>query len=200
MVVEITPPGIRSLGWRFYIIWCVFNFAFIPTGKSPFSSHHFPPHPPLTPHPTSLLLLPRDRRPHARRPGPLLRRRRPATRVPRQGSDRLAPPGAVRAEREGRDAAAQQRGRDGCAGGEPGGAEEERGGRRVQGWRVGLGNWRVLDEMGGVCEEWECWWWGWGGGRFIYRSCEGTADPSAPQNPSSLIQRAKIHLLPHRQK
>ncbi|KAF3009495.1 hypothetical protein E8E13_003424 [Curvularia kusanoi] len=30
MVVEITPPGIRSLGWRFYIIWCVFNFAFIP--------------------------------------------------------------------------------------------------------------------------------------------------------------------------
>lgn len=33
MVVEITPPGIRSLGWRFYIIWCVFNFAFIPTGK-----------------------------------------------------------------------------------------------------------------------------------------------------------------------
>ncbi|KAL1593033.1 hypothetical protein SLS59_009503 [Nothophoma quercina] len=31
MVVEITPPGIRSLGWRFYIIWCVFNFAFIPT-------------------------------------------------------------------------------------------------------------------------------------------------------------------------
>lgn len=33
MVVEVTPPGIRSLGWRFYIIWCVFNFAFIPTGK-----------------------------------------------------------------------------------------------------------------------------------------------------------------------
>ncbi|KAH6638811.1 general substrate transporter [Boeremia exigua] len=30
MVVEITPPGIRTLGWKFYIIWCVFNFAFIP--------------------------------------------------------------------------------------------------------------------------------------------------------------------------
>ncbi|KZM19095.1 substrate-specific transmembrane transporter [Ascochyta rabiei] len=30
MVVEITPPGIRSLQWRFYIIWCVFNFTFIP--------------------------------------------------------------------------------------------------------------------------------------------------------------------------
>lgn len=30
MVVEITPPGIESLGWRFYIIWVVFNFSFIP--------------------------------------------------------------------------------------------------------------------------------------------------------------------------
>lgn len=34
MVVEITPPGISSLQWKFYIIWCVFNFAFIPIGKS----------------------------------------------------------------------------------------------------------------------------------------------------------------------
>ncbi|KAF2787031.1 general substrate transporter [Melanomma pulvis-pyrius CBS 109.77] len=31
MVVEITPPGIENLQWRFYIIWTVFNFAFIPT-------------------------------------------------------------------------------------------------------------------------------------------------------------------------
>jgi hypothetical protein len=31
MVVEVTPPGIASLGWQFYIIWTVFNFAFIPT-------------------------------------------------------------------------------------------------------------------------------------------------------------------------
>ena len=30
MVVEITPPGIGSLGWKFYIIWTVFNFAFLP--------------------------------------------------------------------------------------------------------------------------------------------------------------------------
>ncbi|KAK7751259.1 hypothetical protein SLS62_006804 [Diatrype stigma] len=30
MVVEITPIGIDSIGWRFYIIWTVFNFAFIP--------------------------------------------------------------------------------------------------------------------------------------------------------------------------
>lgn len=30
MVVEITPPGIDSLHWRFYIIWTVFNFAFLP--------------------------------------------------------------------------------------------------------------------------------------------------------------------------
>ncbi|KAF2140357.1 uncharacterized protein K452DRAFT_335482 [Aplosporella prunicola CBS 121167] len=30
MVVEITPPGIRSLGWQFYIIWTVFNGAFVP--------------------------------------------------------------------------------------------------------------------------------------------------------------------------
>jgi hypothetical protein len=31
-VVEITPPGIRSLQWKFYIIWTIFNFAFIPIG------------------------------------------------------------------------------------------------------------------------------------------------------------------------
>lgn len=36
MVVEVTPPGIRNLGWQFYIIWCVFNFAFIPIGKMKF--------------------------------------------------------------------------------------------------------------------------------------------------------------------
>ena len=30
MVVEITPPGIGSLGWKFYIIWTVFNAAFVP--------------------------------------------------------------------------------------------------------------------------------------------------------------------------
>ncbi|PYH88513.1 MFS general substrate transporter [Aspergillus ellipticus CBS 707.79] len=31
MVVEIMPTGIQNLGWRFYIIWTVFNFAFVPT-------------------------------------------------------------------------------------------------------------------------------------------------------------------------
>ena len=30
MVVEITPIGIASLSWQFYIIWTVFNFAFLP--------------------------------------------------------------------------------------------------------------------------------------------------------------------------
>ena len=30
MVVEITPIGIQSLQWRFYIIWTVFNFSFVP--------------------------------------------------------------------------------------------------------------------------------------------------------------------------
>jgi Sugar (and other) transporter len=30
IVVEITPPGIQSLGWKFYIIWTVFNGAFVP--------------------------------------------------------------------------------------------------------------------------------------------------------------------------
>ncbi|PQE32958.1 sugar transporter protein [Rutstroemia sp. NJR-2017a WRK4] len=30
MVVEITPIGIESLGWRFYIIWTVFNAVFVP--------------------------------------------------------------------------------------------------------------------------------------------------------------------------
>ncbi|XHG06137.1 hypothetical protein AWENTII_009343 [Aspergillus wentii] len=31
MVVEITPIGIESLKWKFYIIWTVLNFAFVPT-------------------------------------------------------------------------------------------------------------------------------------------------------------------------
>ena len=30
MVVEITPPGIESLRWKFYIIWTVFNLSFVP--------------------------------------------------------------------------------------------------------------------------------------------------------------------------
>ena len=30
MVVEITPIGIQSLQWKFYIIWTVLNFSFIP--------------------------------------------------------------------------------------------------------------------------------------------------------------------------
>lgn len=30
IVVEITPIGIRNLGWQFYIIWTVFNGAFVP--------------------------------------------------------------------------------------------------------------------------------------------------------------------------
>ncbi|KAK6439784.1 hypothetical protein LTR95_004006 [Oleoguttula sp. CCFEE 5521] len=30
IIVEITPIGIDSLGWKFYIIWAVFNGAFVP--------------------------------------------------------------------------------------------------------------------------------------------------------------------------
>ncbi|KAL0564409.1 hypothetical protein V5O48_017635, partial [Marasmius crinis-equi] len=30
IVVQITPIGIESLGWRFYIIWAAFNAAFVP--------------------------------------------------------------------------------------------------------------------------------------------------------------------------
>lgn len=30
MVVEITPVGIQALGYRFYIIWTVLNFSFVP--------------------------------------------------------------------------------------------------------------------------------------------------------------------------
>ncbi|KAL9042056.1 MAG: hypothetical protein Q9180_000863 [Flavoplaca navasiana] len=30
MVVEITPIGIQSLKWRFYIIWTIFNASFVP--------------------------------------------------------------------------------------------------------------------------------------------------------------------------
>ena len=28
--MEITPKGIDSLGWKFYIIWTVLNFSFVP--------------------------------------------------------------------------------------------------------------------------------------------------------------------------
>lgn len=31
IVVEITPIGIQNQGWRFYIIWVVFNLVFVPT-------------------------------------------------------------------------------------------------------------------------------------------------------------------------
>ncbi|KAJ7187026.1 general substrate transporter [Mycena filopes] len=30
LIVEITPPGIASLGWRFYLIWMFFNALFVP--------------------------------------------------------------------------------------------------------------------------------------------------------------------------
>ncbi|KAF8659279.1 hypothetical protein AX16_001854 [Volvariella volvacea WC 439] len=30
IVVQITPPGIANLGWKFYLIWTVFNAIFVP--------------------------------------------------------------------------------------------------------------------------------------------------------------------------
>lgn len=30
MVVQVTLPGIQNLGWRFWIIWAVICFSFIP--------------------------------------------------------------------------------------------------------------------------------------------------------------------------
>lgn len=30
LTLIVTPIGIQSLGWRFYIIWVVFNFSFVP--------------------------------------------------------------------------------------------------------------------------------------------------------------------------
>ncbi|KAJ7074756.1 general substrate transporter [Mycena amicta] len=30
LIVEITPPGISAMGWRFYLIWMVFNALFVP--------------------------------------------------------------------------------------------------------------------------------------------------------------------------
>ncbi|KAG6852890.1 hypothetical protein C0991_008340 [Blastosporella zonata] len=30
IVVQITPTGIANLGWKFYLIWMVFNAAFVP--------------------------------------------------------------------------------------------------------------------------------------------------------------------------
>lgn len=42
VIVEITPIGIQNLGWKFWIVWTVFNAVFLPviyffypeTGKS----------------------------------------------------------------------------------------------------------------------------------------------------------------------
>ncbi|RWA05335.1 hypothetical protein EKO27_g9770 [Xylaria grammica] len=30
VIVEITPIGIRNIGWRFWIVWTIFNAAFLP--------------------------------------------------------------------------------------------------------------------------------------------------------------------------
>ena len=30
VIVEVTPIGIQNLGWRFWIVWTIFNFAFVP--------------------------------------------------------------------------------------------------------------------------------------------------------------------------
>jgi Sugar (and other) transporter. len=30
MVVQVTPPGIANLGWKFWIIWACICFSFIP--------------------------------------------------------------------------------------------------------------------------------------------------------------------------
>lgn len=30
MVVQVTPPGIQNLGWRFWIIWACICFSFVP--------------------------------------------------------------------------------------------------------------------------------------------------------------------------
>lgn len=55
IVVQITPLGIDSMGWKFYIIWAVFNAAFVPvrTLSSPFRISLI-----LTP--GGVLLLPRN--------------------------------------------------------------------------------------------------------------------------------------------
>jgi hypothetical protein len=31
MVAQVTPPGIANLGYKFWIIWAVLCFSFIPT-------------------------------------------------------------------------------------------------------------------------------------------------------------------------
>lgn len=38
MVVQITPLGISSLGWKFYLIWMTFNAAFVPVSGINYSS------------------------------------------------------------------------------------------------------------------------------------------------------------------
>ena len=32
--MQITPVGIANLGWRFYIIWAIFNAIFVPVSRS----------------------------------------------------------------------------------------------------------------------------------------------------------------------
>jgi hypothetical protein len=39
LIVEITPPGIEYLGWRFYLIWMFFNALFIPVRLDSVSPH-----------------------------------------------------------------------------------------------------------------------------------------------------------------
>ena len=31
MVVQVTLPGVQNLGWKFWIIWAIICFSFIPT-------------------------------------------------------------------------------------------------------------------------------------------------------------------------
>jgi hypothetical protein len=33
IIVEITPPGIEYLGWKFYLIWMFFNALFVPVRR-----------------------------------------------------------------------------------------------------------------------------------------------------------------------
>jgi len=39
IVVQITPTGIAHLGWRFYLIWMVFNALFVPVRELPTPVH-----------------------------------------------------------------------------------------------------------------------------------------------------------------
>lgn len=48
LIVEITPIGIKSIGWKFYLVFCIINAAMIPVLWVRCAASHFSRAPKLT--------------------------------------------------------------------------------------------------------------------------------------------------------